>query len=296
MSLPDIQSAEIIQAQVAAEVDVQISTAKKYPRDLERFQSTCTQLATIDEQVAADCLFSLPRGEKVIEGKSVRLAEIAARTYGNLRVQTRTSAIEQTVVVTESICHDLETNVAIKVENRRKILDKHGNRYNDDMITMTANASQSIAFRNAIFRIIPEALMNDIMGNIKAKMICSEAELPEKVEMCMGIFADMGVSEKQVLQAMNVAKREDLTPQHLVTLRGFASGIKNGEFSPEVLFKGLTGTSAKDFAAAAKKGGKKRNQRSAPAQAEEAPPEEPSAEQQSFDDISDEDIERNFNK
>lgn len=52
----------------------------------------------------------------------------------------------------QGVFHDLERNVAITYEVRRRIVDKNGRRYKPDMIGVTANAACSIALRNAILR------------------------------------------------------------------------------------------------------------------------------------------------
>ena len=44
-----------------------------------------------DPKTAEGCFFSLPRGGKRLEGPSIRLAEICAATYGNLRCGSRIS-------------------------------------------------------------------------------------------------------------------------------------------------------------------------------------------------------------
>ena len=59
-----------------AEIDVQISTAKAFPRSLTMFIQKATSMATLTEEIAASCSYALPRGGKNLEGPSVRLAEI----------------------------------------------------------------------------------------------------------------------------------------------------------------------------------------------------------------------------
>ena len=47
-----------------AELDVQISTAKAYPRNPQTAMNYATQLATMDEATAQSCFYCLPRKEK----------------------------------------------------------------------------------------------------------------------------------------------------------------------------------------------------------------------------------------
>src|SRR5690348_6841125 len=61
-----------------ASIDMQIATAKQYPRSITAALREATELATLDEETAKTMLYALKRGGKVIPGPSVRLAEILA--------------------------------------------------------------------------------------------------------------------------------------------------------------------------------------------------------------------------
>ena len=73
----------IISATTKAELDQQIVTARANPRSIKRFVTECLDLACLNEQVASECYFILPRGGKKIEGPAVRLAEIVQYSWGN---------------------------------------------------------------------------------------------------------------------------------------------------------------------------------------------------------------------
>ncbi|MQY76222.1 MAG: hypothetical protein GH155_01165, partial [Spirochaeta sp.] len=113
---------------------------------------------TMSDATARSCGYELPRGGKKIKGPSVHLASILAQNYGNMRVEARVSEVSDKYVSAESVAHDLETNFAVKVEVRRKILDRYGKRYNEDMIQTTGLAAAAVAYRNAVLRVIPRAI------------------------------------------------------------------------------------------------------------------------------------------
>lgn len=79
---------EVIEAQDRALIDTQIATAKKYPRVLSRVLNQIETYATMDTETAEDCFYALRRkgrnGEEdtIIEGVSVRMAEIIAGAWG----------------------------------------------------------------------------------------------------------------------------------------------------------------------------------------------------------------------
>ena len=59
-----------------AEIDQQIATAHAYPRSPAAARDRMIGLATLDDQMASECIYSVPRGGKQIRGPSIRFAEI----------------------------------------------------------------------------------------------------------------------------------------------------------------------------------------------------------------------------
>lgn len=90
-----------LEAQERAQTDVLISTAKRYPRSLTQCKAKALALATMDPDIAAECFYKLTRGGKVIEGPSIRLAEIIASTWQNVRSGARTIAESGTMVTAQ---------------------------------------------------------------------------------------------------------------------------------------------------------------------------------------------------
>ena len=54
----EVKQADMLQAINRAEVDIQISTAKQYPRDLNVTLNKIATYATMDKETAEDCLRS----------------------------------------------------------------------------------------------------------------------------------------------------------------------------------------------------------------------------------------------
>ena len=167
-----VNNAETLMALTKGEIDAQIATAKQYPRNLSRVLNNIETLATMDEDVAGSCFYTLRRKErdgsvKLIEGASVRMAEIVASSWGNLRTQARIIANDGKTITAQGVCHDLETNTAISVEVKRRITDKSGKTYNEDMQIMTGNAACAIALRNAVFKVVPAALIKKTIDKAK---------------------------------------------------------------------------------------------------------------------------------
>lgn len=218
------------------EIDVQIQTAKKYPRKLTTFKQRATQMATLDEETAASMFYALPRGGKPIEGPSIRIAEVVASAYGNLRVGARIIEVGEKYVTAQGACHDLENNVAVTVEVRRRITNKNGSRYNDDMIGVTSNAALSIAARNAIFKVIPMAYTKPVYQAARKVAIGDARTLAANRAEAIAYFGKMGATEAQVLATLGVAGVDDVGLEQLALLKGLATAIRDGETTVDAAF------------------------------------------------------------
>lgn len=218
-----------VESQARGEVDVQISTAKRFPRSIRSFKQKALELATLDEETAASCFYSLPRGGKNIEGPSARLAEIVAGAWGNIRVQASVVDTDGNFVTVRGICWDLENNVAVATEVQRRITEKSGRRMSDDMIVVTANAACSIALRNAIFKVVPMALVRPIYLASRQVAIGNAASLADRRAKMIGHFQKMGVRPEQVCEKLGRAGVEEITLDDLGTMIGVATAIKESD-------------------------------------------------------------------
>ena len=219
-----------------SEIDQQITTARKYPRSIKRFRDETMSMVTLNERVAGECIYSLPRGGKTIEGPSARFAEVIASAWGNSRVGARVVNDQGNFVTAQGVYHDLEKNVAITYEVQRRITDRNGKRYNDDMIGVTANAACSIALRNAILKGIPKAFWSEMYDAARATVMGDYQTLANRRADALKAFQAYGVLPDQICATLNVGGIEDIGLENLVTLRGILTAIKDGDTTPEQAF------------------------------------------------------------
>lgn len=221
-----------------AEIDVQISTAKAFPRSIKMFLDKAMSIATVNENVAASCNYALPRGGKSLEGPTVRLAEIVCSAYGNIRSGARVISNDGKTITAQGICHDLETNNCVTVEVKRRITGKDGKTFNEDMQTVTGNAACAIAFRNAVFKVIPSAIVNEVYEATKKVARGTAETLVARRTKAVDYFKERGVKESQICAALDIKKIEDIDLDKLSILRGMVSLINNGESTIQELFSG----------------------------------------------------------
>ncbi len=225
-----------------AQVDVQISTARKYPRTLSKVKERMLSFATLDEETASSCFYTLParRGgdDKPIQGPSVRMAEIALASYQHVKAGSRIISDDGKFLTAQAVVHDLENNVAVSIEVRRRVTSKSGARYSDDMIAVTGNAACSIALRNAVFRVVPRALITPVYEAAKRVAVGDVKSLTSKRAQIIGRLKQMGAKDAAILAAVGADKIEDIDLARLEVLIGLGTSIKDGEVSLEEAFPG----------------------------------------------------------
>src|ERR1041384_3669955 len=258
---------ELIQADTNAisaitrgEVDLQVATARRYPRSVVTFQREAGELATQDAETAASCIYSLPRRDKEgqtvrVKGPSIRLAEILAHAYGHLRVEGRPVGEADGFVVCRGTAWDCQKNVLIAIETRRRITGRNGRRFSDDMVSTTTNACTSIALRNAILHTIPKTYWQPIYEAAVKAAVGDQKTLSERRQRAMEHFQKMGIQPAQVYQKLGVKGMAEITTDHLEDLFGLATAIKEGEISIDEVFReeALTGPLPENIDAAGDK-------------------------------------------
>jgi hypothetical protein len=266
----EVSTADALRALQSGEIDSQIATANKYPRSITQFSQDIITHATLTPEVAGSMYYRLPRGKddsgktKFIEGASIRMAEVAASSYRNLRFGSRIISVDEKFITAYAFCHDLEKNIACAVEVRRRITysDKGGRpgaRYNDDMIGVTGAAAAAIALRNAIFKVIPLAYIHPALEQAKETFLGKNRPISERRKSAMEYWLKAGATEAEIFHALGIKGIEDMGNEELLSLIGMYQAIKAGELTFEAAIKGpredtTTGKTAKSDVNAKLKG------------------------------------------
>ena len=232
----EVQQAEMLQAINKSEIDMQIATAKQYPRNVNHSLAIIQQYATMDAETAADCFYAVARGDKTVEGLSVRMAEIIAGAWGNLRVATRIIGNDGKTITAQGVCHDLETNVAVSVEVKRRITDKYGKTYSEDMQVVTGNAAAAIAYRNAVLKVVPKAVTKSVIDKVRSLAMPSDKEIAKIKAQMFDWFKKKGVSEEAILFYCKVSNANEINNEKVFELRGLANAINEGATTVEESF------------------------------------------------------------
>jgi hypothetical protein len=277
-----MEAPSAVQAVVTAEIDRQIATAKQHPRDVKQALKDAAELATLTEPLARECMYALQRkdaaGKKVIiEGPSIRLAEIIAATWGNCRYGSRVVEEGREFVTAQGFFADLQQNTAMTFEVKRRITTRSGARFGSDMIAVTANAACSIAMRNAILKGIPKPIWEAVYQQTRKVALGDARSLPKRRDAAIDFFVKAGAAEADVLAFLSIEHRTDITLEHLGVLYGLAEAIKAGEVEAVTAFKPaagereaitLQGDDYTDVGTVIENGAKAKGEAAAPAQGE----------------------------
>ncbi|NDV77868.1 hypothetical protein [Dysgonomonas sp. 511] len=222
-----------------ANIDSQVATAKRYPRDIRRCIDNSIVLATMDMPTAQSCSYALPRGGKPITGPSVHLAKIIVSNWGNMRTEAKVVQITDKEVVSRGTCWDLETNVASAFEVRRRIVDKEGKRFSDDMVTVTGNAANAIAYRNAVFAVVPKAITERIY-NASQKLITgdlsdSDKLLKKRTSVLNDFKNNYGITEEEVIKFCGKQTVNQIKSDEIALLLGIIQSLKDGDTTVDEL-------------------------------------------------------------
>lgn len=246
----DATGVEVFEAQERVAIDTQVSTAKKYPRNLKRVKDNSITIVCMDKETAEACRYAKPVSGKNVTGPSVHLARIVCQQYGNIRVQQRIKQITEKVIIAEAVAFDMETNYAVCVEARRSIIDKKGERFKESVIETNAMAILAIAERNAILKVIPKSIIDTVY--IEAFKFANgdlsdTAKLLVARDKAFEFFKnEYGATEQELVGCLGLKTKDAVKPEHIADLRGFMQSLKDKELTADELFNRKKNREQKD--------------------------------------------------
>lgn len=235
-----VEESLALDATTRAEIDSAITTARRYPRSLATFVNDVTSMATVDRQTAEEMFYSLRRTGKTIQGPSVRLAEVALSAWGNVRAGARIlgESEDGRFIRGVGVCHDLQRNVYVAMEVQRRITTKDGAKYGDDMVGVTGNAAAAIAFRNAVFKVIPRGMYRSAYERAKQVATGDAKTLTERREEVFDRLKKMNplITEARILASVERPSLADVTLDDVTHLIGLGTAIRDGAQSVDEAF------------------------------------------------------------
>jgi len=223
-------SVQVEESRAVAEVKAQVIMARRFPRDpvlaTDRILAECDRVT-----LAEAALWTLPRGGKQLEGPSIRLAETAARFWGNMdygikeleRVDGESSML--------AYAWDLETNTMVRKEFKvAHVRDKKSGKQNltdeRDIYEMTANYGARRE-RACILAVIPGDVIDAAVARCKKTLAADIGDLPTAISKMVKVFEGIGVG-KALIEKRLRHRVEATQSAEIVQLRNVYNSIRDG--------------------------------------------------------------------
>jgi hypothetical protein len=217
-------------AREVGEVHAAVVLAKNFPRDqkaaVDRIVTACGRT-----KLAAQATYEYARGGQEITGPSIRLAEVIAREWGNIR--TGVVELSRTGGVSEAMAYawDLETNFfdekRFQVKHWRDT-KKGGYAVTDERDVYEILANQGARRKRAcILAAVPGDVVETALEACEATLKANVPATPENVQKIMGAFAKYGVTPAMVEKRIQ-RRLDTITPGLLLQLLRIGNSLRDG--------------------------------------------------------------------
>lgn len=221
-----------------AESQAKVLLAKKFPRDetiaLDRILQACTR-----QGLAEVAVYAYPRGDGMVTGPSIRLAEEVARHWGNLDMGVRELSQQDGESEVEAFAWDLERNIrksmVFRVRHWRST-KKGGYALTDprDIFELVANQG-SRRLRSCILATIPGDVMEAALHQCEVTQADNVGAPAEQLEKLVAAFAEYGVTTEHLVKRLK-HKLEATTGGEVVNLKRVYASIRDGMGKPADYF------------------------------------------------------------
>ena len=249
----------IEQSRSVTEAMGQLYLAKQFPRDkfkaYEAIIQDCSRFNLADQAV-----YSYPRGKTVIKGPSIRLAELLARSWGNIDFGKKELSRKAGESEWLAYAWDMETNVrstiTFTVRHERHVTDDRTKAKKvvpltdpRDIYEIGANEGGR-RLRACILAVIPpdladaavEQCMKTLAGSVSKSM-------EDTIKGMVKAFGEIGISNKHIEERLGKPLAKML-PDEVVELRTIYQSIKDNVSKASDFFGGLPDESQSATAAA----------------------------------------------
>lgn len=240
----------VMQTKETAEVQARYTMAFQRPRDYDDARVKLTK-ACKRSGFAEQALYAKPIGNgKTAEGLSIRFAEEAARSWGNLHISKSLISDDPEKEVWRVICVDLEANLTESEEvtiekfveqsfirDGQPPLSMRMNSYNKPVYLYPADEGRLITKRRAalakakravVLANIPGEIQDECKAEIRRTRSEGDRDPSTARRKIVDAFASINVMPSQIAEYLE-HPIDQVTPAEMEDLRGIFAGLKSGE-------------------------------------------------------------------
>jgi hypothetical protein len=222
--------AEAGQQREIAEVQAAMVIAKRFPRNqieaTDRILQACTR-----PTLAEGALYSYSRGGQEITGPSIRLAEVAAQSWGNVSFGIRELEQRNGASTVEAFAWDMETNTrqvkVFQVEHKRHT-KKGAYKLEDprDIYELVANQGAR-RLRSCILGVVPGDVIEAAVKQCEETLHVSADTSPEGLKKLVAAFEKFGVTREQI-EGRVQCRLEAIRAAQVVQLKKVYASLRDG--------------------------------------------------------------------
>lgn len=240
---------EIESNKAVAEAQGKLVIAKRFPRDeitaYEKLMTACSR-----RNFAEKATYSYPRSDSTISGPSIRLAEEAARCWGNVDFGIKELSQKDGESEMLAYCWDMETNVM----SSQQFVVHHTRDTKNGIQKLTAqrdiyenNANMAGRRLHArILAILPPDIIEAAVEQCR-KTLAGNADVPleDRIQNMVAAFKKLSVRREMLEKRMghDVSR---MTMEELVECIGIYNSIKDGSTRPADWFDAVADTGKTD--------------------------------------------------
>ena len=197
----------IEQSKAVQEVQAALVIAKRFPRDenqaFARIMKACQRLILAEQAV-----YRLPISGQTHEGPSIRLAEVLAQAWGNLKFGIKELSREKGRSHCVAYCWDHETNTSVELEfavDHWIEVGKKGQPKIKKPITDPVEIDRLIAnrgarkLRNCILNVIPGDIVDEAVKACKKTLAKGGGEpLSDRIRKMVAVFQELSISQEMI--------------------------------------------------------------------------------------------------
>ena len=220
------------------EIQAAVFMAKQYPRDkrmaMDNILNDCTR-----ETLAEKAIYSYPRGGVDVTGPSIRLAEVLAQNWGNIRFETHELERRATASTAEAFCWDLETNVrasrTFEVPHFRDTRQGRVQLKDDRDIKEQVQNQGARHVRACILSIIPGDVTEAALQQCATTQAQHTDVSPAGIKTMVETFKEFDVTADDLQRRLG-RNLESIRPAQYLQLKNIYRSLRDGMSSKETWF------------------------------------------------------------
>jgi len=224
-----------IEAQRAiSETQAAMVIAKQFPRNekeaLEKIKNACRR-----QKVAESAIYTYPKGQgnnaTIIEGVSIRLAEVIAQNWGNIKFGWTELSRDNNESEIKVFAWDIENNIdssrTVRIKHVRHAYGKITPLKNPRDIYEVVAADASKRLRACLLAIIPADIVEEALIECTKTLKATGNVTPDKIKKLKEEFAKYDITLK-MLENRTGRKLEVIQPAQMLNLYKIYTSLKDG--------------------------------------------------------------------